>query len=166
MKNIKSIILILFVWCLSYFLLTKYVIQGGIVLGLSMSPTLKDSHHFFIKKYEYYFHKPICGDVVIFIDPSIKNKEYCIKRVIGVEGDSIHIIGGDVYINQKKLSEPYLQSDIKTYPTLFDKNPTNELNVICGKNEYFLMGDNRVDSVDSRYFGVVSIKNITGHVTY
>ncbi len=81
-----------------------------------------------------------------------------VKRVIASAGDSIYFKEGRVYINGQKLSEPYLLPGTPTYT--FSKE--QELLIVCGNNQYFVLGDNRNNSYDSRYYGPVPRQNILG----
>ncbi|MGA2968155.1 MAG: signal peptidase I [Candidatus Levyibacteriota bacterium] len=99
------------------------------------------------------------GDVVVFIAPPDPTKDY-IKRVIGVPGDKVMIKGGSVYLNGKLLNESaYLNSDIKTYEGAFLAEGQT---VTVPENEYFVLGDNRAESSDSRTWGFVTKDEIVG----
>lgn len=131
------------------------VAQPFIVSGSSMFPTFKDNQYLIVDQISYRFEEPARGDVVIFrypLDPS----KFFIKRVIGLPGEKVVIKGGKVSIfdaDDKKieLDEPYLEnvsSDSGTFS--------------LGTEEYFVMGDNRTASSDSRAWGVLPRKNIVG----
>jgi signal peptidase I len=99
------------------------------------------------------------GDVVVFISPPDPSKDY-IKRVIGIPGDKIMIKGGSVYLNEKLLDESaYLSSDVKTYEGAFLAEGQA---VTVPENEYFVLGDNRGESSDSRTWGFVTKDEIVG----
>jgi signal peptidase I len=99
------------------------------------------------------------GDVVVFIAPPDPTKDY-IKRVIGLPGDSIYIKGGDVYVNGKLLDESaYLNPDVKTYEGAFLSEGQT---ITVPPNEYFVLGDNRPESSDSRTWGFVTKDEIIG----
>src|SRR5690348_13837659 len=88
------------------------------------------------------------GDVIVFKAPDAPDKDY-IKRVIGLPGERVYILDGNVYVNNKKLDESaYLQPDIKSYAGAFLKE---DQPVVVPQDEYFVMGDNRPESSDSRY---------------
>lgn len=89
-------------------------------------------------------------DVVIFE----KDKEYYIKRIIGMPGDVVEIKNGNVYVNDKKQDQNYTK----------DKTTDGNLKCKVPKNEYFVMGDNRLDSLDSRDIGTINKKHIKGEV--
>jgi signal peptidase I len=99
------------------------------------------------------------GDVVVFIAPPDPSKDY-IKRVIGVPGDKVMLKDGDVYLNGKLLNESsFLSSDVKTYEGAF---LTEGQIVTVPANSYFVLGDNRPESSDSRTWGFVPKENIVG----
>ena len=105
------------------------------------------------------FKKPKNGDVIIFRAPPDPEKDY-IKRVVGIPGDTISLRYGDVYLNGKQLNEEkYLKSSIKTYGGSFLLDGET---ATVPKDSYFVMGDNRPESLDSREWGFVPIKSIIG----
>src|SRR5262249_39293572 len=106
----------------------------------------------------YHFRQPKRTEVVVLRDPA--GGCYAVKRVIGVEGDSVILRNGSVYLNGHKLSEPYLERDMPTFPNSISK----EQMVFCGKDQFFVLGDNRMNSADSRTYGLVRRENILGLV--
>ncbi len=92
------------------------------------------------------------GDVIVFYSDELK--ESLIKRVIGVEGDTVEIRDNEVYLNGKKLQENYIKEKMHTSNGVWK----------VGKNQVFVLGDNRNSSVDSRIFGCISTKSIQGEV--
>src|SRR5262249_26720327 len=132
---------------------SRAVVQGREVLGPSMAPTYHTGQRLFVLR--YFFHNPSAGDVVVF-HPPVPSKDDYIKRVIAVPGDHIVIHDSRVTINGRPLDEPYLNG-ITT--------PCNGrwCDVTLGKDEYFVMGDNRGVSSDSRYWGPVTGDRIVGH---
>lgn len=124
--------------------------------NVSMQPTLYGGDRVLLDMIAYKFSTPKRSDVIIFIPPVDKNSYY-IKRVIGLPGEAIAIHDGSVFINGRKLVEPYLRSK-----TLTD----GDISVNIPDGYVFVMGDNRKDSSDSRDFGPVSIKSIKGHALF
>jgi len=127
------------------------------VEGTSMSPLLSDQERIFINKFLYHFGPIERGDVVVFWYPLDRSKSF-IKRVVGLPEDTVEIRDGSVYVNGKLLSEPYIpaeSSDLGSLP------PTRIPN-----GEYFVMGDHRTSSNDSRIFGPVPRKFIYGKAVF
>jgi signal peptidase I len=135
-----------------------FVVSPFVVDGESMHPTFENLDYLIIDEIIYRFHSPARGDVVVFRypkDPSI----FYIKRVIGLPGETVSINHGVVTIttnNGEKISlaEPYIVNEDATY--------TKDTSLLPG--EYFVMGDNRPNSSDSRVWGALPLKNIIGRV--
>jgi signal peptidase I len=127
------------------------------VEGTSMAPLLSDQERIFINKFVYHVGVIERGDVVVFWYPLDRSKSF-IKRVIGLPGDLIEIRQGHVYINGKPLEEPYVPAE---YVDFSDYAP---LRVQPG--EYFVMGDHRISSNDSRMFGPVPTSYIYGKAVF
>ena len=130
------------------------------VLGNAMYPTLKDGQYVDLDTTAYQQHPPQRGDIVVFTPPNQSSVVF-IKRVIAVPGDRLLITNGVVSINGTPLSEPYLP-ERWTYNNNW---PSSGLQVIVPPDQYFVMGDNRNHSSDSRTFGFVSISAIQGRVS-
>jgi len=139
-----------------------YLIQPFYVKGASMEPNFYDKEYLIIDEISYRFHEPVRGDIVVFRYP-LDPQEFFIKRVIGLPGERVQVKDGSVYIynneheNGVKLEEKYLPADLKTYAL-------NEEITTLNDHEYFVFGDNRNSSKDSRSFGAVDKKFITGRV--
>jgi signal peptidase I len=127
------------------------------VEGTSMAPSLSDQERIFINKFVYHVGVIERGDVVVFWYPLDRSKSF-IKRVIGLPGDLVAIRQGHVYINGQPLEEPYVPAE---YMDFSDYAP---LRVRPG--EYFVMGDHRVSSNDSRMFGPVAASYIYGKAVF
>jgi len=140
----------------SYFLISRYVLQSVKVIGRSMVPTLYDSQQYLLNRWIYHFHAPRASDIVVLRDPS--DNGFSVKRVIGTPGDTVYLKDGSVYLNGCKLREPYLSPGTQT---LADSSPRAQL-IHCGKDQYFVLGDNRQNSIDSRAYGPVPRRNILG----
>ncbi len=131
-------------------LIHMFVFDSFFVPSTSMVPTLKVGDHMIASKLFGVFGVSR-GDIMIFDNPpgdktANPSITYLVKRVIGLPGETISASGGKVYINGEALSEPYLASPNSTFHLAKIKIP---------KGDYFMMGDNRRDSYDSRFFGVV-----------
>jgi signal peptidase I len=142
----------------SYFLISRFVLQSVKVVGRSMVPTLYDSQHYLLNRWVYHLHAPRPGDVVVLRDPS--DNGLSVKRIIAAPGDSIFLKNGSVYVNGRKLSEAYLAPGT---PTFTESKYRDQL-ILCGQDQYFLLGDNRQNSIDSRTYGPVPRGNILGPI--
>jgi signal peptidase I len=129
------------------------------VKGESMFPNLHDSEYLITNVISQKIGNPQLGDVVVFKAPNEPDKDF-IKRVIGVAGDTVSIREGDVYLNGELLDESaYLKPEVKTYGGSFLREG-DEVSVPEGY--FFVLGDNRSYSSDSREWGFVPKKNIIG----
>lgn len=139
------------------FLIIRMAVQNFQIQGHSMEPTFHDQELVLVDKWTYLFHKPVRGDVVVFVAPPDPSQDY-IKRVIGLPGDVVTIQGTQVYVNGKLIQEAY----VKPYN---QGNPwTSFTNRVIPPNDYFVLGDNRGGSSDSRDWGCLPRANIIGRV--
>ncbi len=134
-------------------LINKFWITIFIVDGISMEPNLHDKELVMLNVSSYNSAEPKRGDVVVVKYPGDPDHRKYVKRVIGLPGEKIALVNGGVYINGKLLEEYYLPYGITS-----DPDQTWQLS----SKEYFLMGDNRPNSNDSRYFGAVEKRFIVG----
>jgi len=137
-----------------------FLVQPFIVEGKSMEPNFENNNYLITEKVSYKLHAPRRGDIVIFHPPGDDEINY-IKRLVGVPGDRIEIQGGAVMVNGKKITEPYLHSDEQT---LVGKSEFSS--VALADNEYFIMGDNRNQSRDSREIGIISGNRIVSRIWF
>lgn len=138
-------------------LIITFLYQPVRVEGTSMLPRLEDSDRLFINKFVYHIQAINRGDVVVFRYPEDEEKSY-IKRVIGLPGDRVHIIQGQVYINGLPISEPYVPEEYR------DDRSCSEITI--PPDHYFMMGDHRLISQDSRVFGPVARELIYGKAVF
>ncbi|MBV8694270.1 MAG: signal peptidase I, partial [Ktedonobacteraceae bacterium] len=131
--------------------------QNFNVDGMSMEESLHDQELILVDKWSYRFHAPARGDVVVFVAPPQPDQDY-VKRIIGLPGDIITINNGVPTVNGVTLKEFYVD------PNFMGAAPGDQtvVNVIVPPNYYFVMGDNRQHSSDSRYWGCLPRKNIIG----
>ena len=133
-----------------------FVLQAFYIPSSSMEPTLKIDDKVLVNKLSYKFHDINRGDIVVFerppgeTDPKIKD---LIKRVIGLPGDSIEAHDGHVFVDGRRLNEPYLPAGIQIKPLARQVVPGNSI---------FVMGDNRPSSKDSTVFGPISKNLVVG----
>lgn len=142
------------------FVIKTFFIQTFLIDGSSMEPNFHNNEYILVDKISYRFTQPKRGDVDTLIPPDDITKDY-IKRIIGVPGDTLEIKEGKVFINSKAINEPYLPQDL---PTFMDGNPDETYKVTLKKDEFFVLGDNRPDSRDSRYIGIIPKSYIIGRV--
>ncbi len=133
------------------FLVRTFVVESFMVDGRSMQPTLQHHERLFVNKLVYRIGSPERGDIIVFRYPKDPSRDF-IKRVIGLPGDEIEIRRGVLYVNGEVYPESYIM----------EEDPRGYLPAEIPEGEYFVMGDNRRNSEDSRFFGTVPIANIKG----
>ncbi|WP_233097688.1 signal peptidase I [Dictyobacter vulcani] len=140
------------------FVIINLAVQNYDVDGPSMEPSLHDKERIMVDKVSYHLHDPSRGDVIVFIAPPDPQLNY-VKRIIGVPGDVITIQGTVVKINNTILQERYVSPSYQGNPYL----PI--VNKMVPNGSYFVMGDDRKNSSDSRLWGFVPRQNIIGRAT-
>ena len=152
-KIIKEIItwllLIVLTITASYFITTNVFVKTA-VAGVSMEPTLMEGQVVIVNKIEYYLKSPKRNDVIVYKQSNREHSYYEIKRVIGLPGETIKIKNGIIYINDEVLKEK-----IKT--ETIENAGLAEEGIKLDDNEYFVLGDNRNDSEDSRFASVGNV---------
>jgi len=152
---IETIVIALAIFVVVYL----FLFQPHQVKGSSMFPNFSDGEYILTDKISYRFSKPNRGDVVVFKSPQNKEIDF-IKRIIGLPNDSIMVNGGYVFVNGAKLDESvYLPSDYITNPGAFLRD---DRTVTVPAGNYFVLGDNRNHSSDSREWGFVPESDIIG----
>lgn len=136
-----------------------FFFQVGVVNGASSYPTISDGERFITDKITYRFNNPTRGDFVVINSPRNESIDF-IKRIIALPGETILIANGEVFLNGQLLDESsYLQPGTKTYPESFLQDNTP---LLVPWDHYFVMGDNRSHSSDSRDFGPIPKESIVG----
>jgi signal peptidase I len=155
MDTVQSFLIVFAVFLVIYiFLFRPFQVSGN-----SMYPTFYDRQYILTNIITLKFNKPKIGDVIVFRAPNDPEKDY-IKRVIGTPGDAIMIKNGDVYLNDTLLDQSaYLKPTVKTYGGSFLRE---NMPITVPADSYFVMGDNRSGSSDSREWGFVSFQSIVG----
>lgn len=155
-KLVRDIFLIIVV----FILFGVFFVQPVVVEGTSMLPQLHDGERLLVNKLVYYKIQSVSwghierGDIVVFWFPNDPDKSY-VKRVIGLPGEIVEIRNGKVFVDGKQLDEQYLDAD---YNQTLPSAPAKKVD----EHHYFVMGDNRDNSSDSRYWGLVPEKYIYG----
>ncbi|HEY8677808.1 MAG TPA: signal peptidase I [Candidatus Dormibacteraeota bacterium] len=139
------------------YVVIQYAVQTVHVLGSSMSATLHDNDLLVASKISYKLHPPQRGDIIVFKPPNEDSRDF-IKRVIALPGDRIRIANAVVYINDQVLHESYLPEKW----TYNNNWPADGQDKLVPPDQYFVMGDNRNHSSDSRSFGFVELDAILG----
>jgi len=146
-----AVIALVIVLPIRYFLFQPFIVKGE-----SMAPNFKSGDYLIVDEISYRFGDPVRGDVIVFKYPKDTTQKF-IKRVIGLPNETVDVKDGQVTVikdgNQSVLSENYLPKDLKTLGTV---------KITLGSDEFFVLGDNREYSYDSRSWGVVPRKDIIG----
>lgn len=142
-----------------FLIIHTFFLEARFVPSPSMVPTIEVGERFLSNKTAYWFHKPQRYQVIVFKPPENAGaQEDFVKRIIGLPGEAISVHHGVVYINGKPLSEPFITPD---------RAPIVEFNsYIIPDDNLFVMGDNRNNSRDSRYWGPLPVKNIKGQAWF
>lgn len=139
------------------FLVIRFAVQNFNIEGTSMEPGLHNTELILVDKWSYLFHAPERGDVVVFVAPPDPTQDY-IKRIVALPGDTITIHDTTVIVDGVTLHEPYVAPQNQGNPYAF--KVIN--NLVVPPNDYFVLGDNRGGSSDSRNWGFVPRTNIIG----
>ena len=168
---IREGIIVVVVAVLVAVLLRTFVVQTFYIPSGSMEPTLQIGDRILVNKLSYDLHGVHRGDIVVFSRPPTENcggpqVNDLVKRVIGLPGDVVSLSGGYVYIDGKRLDESWLPSSEQGVTTAGPPGTSSNLAhpYRVPANDYFMMGDNRTDSCDSRYWGPISKSLIVGKV--
>nr|WP_238483826.1 signal peptidase I [Anaerosporobacter faecicola] len=141
---IKELLVYVVIFIIGLYIIPNYVLQRTVVDGDSMLNTLHNEESLLIDKISYIIGDPKRFDIVVFYPYGKDVEEYYVKRVIGLPGETVQIVGSDIYIDGEILKENYGKDPI--HYSGIAKEP-----LTLGEDEYFLLGDNREISYDSRY---------------
>ncbi|MFW0862133.1 MAG: signal peptidase I [Candidatus Komeilibacteria bacterium] len=140
-----------------------YVVQPFYVDGASMEPNFHDGEYLIVDEISYRFKDPQRGDIVIFHPPD-NPKVYYIKRIIGMPNEVVDIKNGEIKIYENDSPDPLIVDESKYLTKDYYLRPSEKYHVKLGEGEYYLMGDNRPNSLDSRRLGPISELHIKGKV--
>jgi signal peptidase I len=143
------------------FLVIRFAVQNFNIEGTSMEPSLHNQELILVDKWTYLFRPPARGDVIVFIAPPTPSQDY-IKRIIAVPGDTITVQNTTVIVDGVTLNESYV--DPNNQGNMYDYKHIHDL--VVPPNDYFVMGDNRAGSFDSRAWGFVPRKKIIGRAAF
>ncbi len=161
-KNIRENVTLVAIALALALLIRTFVAEPRYIPSDSMVPTLHTGDRLVVEKVSYYFHPPHFGDIVVFQPPKeLQRRGYTkdqafIKRIIGQPGETVSVSKGKVYLNGQPIEENYIAE-----PPILPFAP-----VQVPPDQFFVMGDNRNDSNDSRYWGFLPRKNIIGRATF
>ena len=150
-----------------------FVVQAFEIPSSSMEPTLLIGDYLLVNKFAYgiripytnikffQFKKPRRGDVIVFIFPLDPSKDF-IKRVIGTEGEKVEIIHNKIYINDRLIDDPWGHFVTNDFPRSYLQRMENFGPVVVPKDSLFVLGDNRDNSEDSRFWGFLNVNAVLG----
>ena len=150
---LNIVIIVAIVGAIRTFLISPFQVEGS-----SMTDTLENRQYIIINKLVYFLGKPQRGDVVVFRPPNQDHSKHYVKRVIGLPGDEVTIQDGDVYIRpqgtetERKVDEPYLNDRNKDHTFVGSAGKSVPKSYVVPPDHFFLLGDNRQGSLDSRSF--------------
>ena len=155
---LQGIVVILAIMVMIYL----FIMSPQEISGASMEPNFHNGEYILTNKIIYKFKEPIRGDVIIFKSPKDKTVDY-IKRIIGLPGDTVRLENNSYYVNDVKIEEPYEPSDMPIYGGSFLAEGDE---IIVPEGQYFVSGDNRPHSSDSREFGPIAKEDFIGKALF
>ena len=156
LATVREIVEVVVIAVVTVFIIRHFLVQPFLVSGASMEPNFSDGNYLLIDEVTYRFREPHRGEVVVFRYPK-EPSTFFIKRVIGLPGDKISIQNGKVSVNDHLLDEKYLSSVFQS---------SDDFSTTLKADQYFVMGDNRSHSFDSRSWGPVTKEEIIGVVRF
>jgi len=155
-QQLSQVLLIGALTLASYFLISHFLVESVRVVGESMHPTLENAQRYLLNRWVLYLRAPHRGEIVVIRDPL--DNGLSVKRVVAVAGDQILIKDGRISVNGTPLREPYLQQGTPTFAGPY----LEEQEFHCAPDQFFVLGDNRNNSVDSRAYGPIPRRAILG----
>jgi signal peptidase I len=150
---LEFLIILLVAFALVFGVVRPFIVEAFYIPSESMVPTLEVGDRVFVNKFIYRFNEPEHGDIVVFENVEGESEDL-IKRIVGLPGDRVAVFDGVLFVNGERWEEPYVN---KRFPDNSSYGPTT-----VPEGEIFVMGDNRSNSRDSRFFGPISMDKIEG----
>lgn len=154
-RQLAVIALLLVCSLFSYSAINRWALSTVVVQGRSMTPTLQDGERCLLNRLSYIYAAPRRGDLVVLRDRGAD--DLAVKRIIALPGESVRVSQGRIFVNGRRLVEAYLEDGTQTVAPTGD-----DLCYTLSHDEYFVLGDNRAESEDSRYYGPVARGKIIG----
>jgi signal peptidase I len=154
---VEFLIILLVAFALVFGLVRPFILEAFWIPSKSMVPTLEVGDRVFVNKFIYHFHPPERHDIIVFRSAEGSTEggqEDLIKRVVGLPGDEISVQDGTLFVNGERQEEPYVNEQS---PDTSSFGP-----MVVPEGKVFVMGDNRADSLDSRFIGPVPLENVVG----
>lgn len=156
---------LLFAWVVVFLIIRPLLYEPFRIPSTSMVPTLNVGDRIVVNRWIYRLESPQRGDVIVFRSPTAAQKDQAdfVKRLVGMPGDLVDVVEGNVYINGQPLNEPYLFQPSSTYPLdAYSYPQALEFPFRVPPGHYLVMGDNREESFDSRGWGLIEPERIKG----
>ena len=170
-RSLRENLILIGIALLLAFLIRTFIAEPRFIPSDSMVPTLHTGDRLIVEKVSYRFHPPKLGDIIVFLPPEelqrqgYQKDQAFIKRIIGEPGKEVKIEDGTVYLNKEPLEENYIaEPPERPYPD--PENPQSCTQQLVPTSEFFVLGDNRNDSRDSRYWCFVPEENIIGRAVF